>query len=124
MVVGHSTIEITGKISNNESRLSGRDFIIYVSQKGDDLLKGGAMSGAASGLGYGVGKVAQGQLDKFLNPMKPWKDWIWLDVGMGISKPLPVNPVPGIAGNASGSAATEILNDQLGKTVNSNGKKQ
>ncbi|GAB83255.1 hypothetical protein EB105725_66_00020, partial [Shimwellia blattae DSM 4481 = NBRC 105725] len=35
--------------------------------KGDDLLKGGVMSGAASGLGYGVGKVVQGQFDKVLN---------------------------------------------------------
>ncbi|MEH5247054.1 hypothetical protein PO497_04785, partial [Klebsiella variicola] len=35
---------------------------------------------------------------------------------MGISKPLPINPVSGIAGNASGSAVTEILNDQAGKT--------
>ena len=85
--------------------------------KGDDPLKGGAISGAASGLGYGFGKLAQGQLDKVLNPMKPWKDWIWVDVGMGISKPLPVNTLPGMTGNASGSAATEILNDQLGKAA-------
>jgi len=83
--------------------------------KGDDPFKGGAISGVASGLGYGVGKVAQGSLDKVFNPMKPWKDWIWTDVGMGISKPLPINPVPGMAGTASGSAATEILNDQAGK---------
>lgn len=93
--------------------------------KGDDPLKGGAMSGAASGLGYGAGKVLQGQLDKVLNPMKPWKDWIWVDVGMGISKPLSLDPLPGMAGNTLGSAATEILNDQIGKAaVNSNeGKK-
>lgn len=93
--------------------------------KGDDPLKSGAMSGAASGLGYGAGKVLQGQLDKVLNPMKPRKDWIWVDVGMGISKPLSLDPLPGMAGNTLGSAATEILNDQIGKAaVNSNeGKK-
>ncbi|POW58611.1 adhesin [Candidatus Pantoea alvi] len=91
--------------------------------KGDDPLKGGAISGAASGLGYGAGKFFQGQLDKVLNPN--WKNWEWVDVGMGISKPHPVNPVPGMAGNASGSATTEILNDQLGKAaVNSNAGKQ
>ena len=83
--------------------------------KGDDPLKGGLISGAASGLGYGAGKLVELPFDKVLNPMKPWKDWIWTDVGMGISKPLPINPVPGMAGNASGSAATEILNDQAGK---------
>lgn len=64
--------------------------------KGDDPLKGGAISGAASGLGYGAGKLVELPLDKVLNPMKPWKDWLWVDVGMGISKPLPINPVPGL----------------------------
>ncbi|MGU3525356.1 adhesin [Enterobacteriaceae bacterium C23F] len=90
--------------------------------KGDDPLKGGALSGVTSGLGYGVGKLVEFPLDKMLNPMKPWKDWIWTDVGMGISKPLPINPVPGMAGNASSSAATEILNDQLGKAGENNQK--
>jgi filamentous hemagglutinin len=83
--------------------------------KGDDPLKGGAISGAASGLGYGVGKLVELPLDKVLNPMKPWKEWIWSDVGMGISKPLPVNPVPGMAGNAMSSVGTEIINDRVGK---------
>ncbi|MGA7509066.1 MAG: adhesin [Erwinia billingiae] len=83
--------------------------------KGDDPLKGGAISGAVSGLGYGVGKLVELPLDKVLNPMKPWKDWIWVDVRMGISKPLPVNPVPGMAGNTMGSVGTEIINDRAGK---------
>lgn len=83
--------------------------------KGDDPMKGGAVSGAASGLGYGVGKLVELPLDKVLNPMKPWKDWLWVDVGMGISKPLPVNPVPGMAGNTMGSVGTEIINDRAGK---------
>lgn len=83
--------------------------------KGDDPLKGGAISGAASGLGYGVGKLVELPLDKVLNPMKPWKDWIWVDVGMGISKPLPLDPLPGMVGNAGSSLTTEIINDQAGK---------
>ncbi|WP_435954718.1 hemagglutinin repeat-containing protein [Dryocola sp. BD626] len=85
--------------------------------KGDDPLKGGVISGAASGLGYGVGKLVELPLDKVLNPMKPWKDWIWVDVGMGISKPIPTDPLPGIAGNIFGSGATEFSNDQAGKWV-------
>ncbi|MGC1149167.1 hemagglutinin repeat-containing protein [Pantoea agglomerans] len=85
--------------------------------KGDDPLKGGAMSGAASGLGYGAGKLVELPLDKVFNPMKPWKDWVWTDVGMGISKPLPVNPVPGIAGNITSSIGTEYGNDQAGKAI-------
>ncbi|WP_233431339.1 hypothetical protein, partial [Klebsiella variicola] len=84
--------------------------------KGDNPFTGGLSNGLASGVGYGAGKLIELPMDKIYNPMKPWKDWIWTDVGMGISKPLPINPVPGIAGNASGSAVTEILNDQAGKT--------
>ncbi|WP_145508468.1 hypothetical protein [Yersinia alsatica] len=83
--------------------------------KGDDPLKGGALSGAASGLGYGIGKVAQGTFDKVLNPMKPWKEWIWTDIGMGISKPLSLDPLPGMLGNTGSSIVTEVINDQVGK---------
>ncbi|QGW19196.1 MULTISPECIES: hemagglutinin repeat-containing protein [Leclercia] len=84
--------------------------------KEDDPLIGGAMSGMASGLGYGAGKVLQGQLDKFINPN--WKNWGWVDVGMGISKPLPLDPLPGVAGNIFGSGTTEFSNDQAGKWIN------
>nr|WP_269846440.1 hemagglutinin repeat-containing protein [Shimwellia pseudoproteus] len=83
--------------------------------KGDDPLKGGLISGAASGLGYGVGKLVELPLDKIFNPMKPWKDWLWVDAGMGISKPLQLDPLPGIVGNAGSSLTTEIINDQVGK---------
>ncbi|GAB2945714.1 hypothetical protein [Hafnia psychrotolerans] len=90
--------------------------------KGDDPLKGGTMSGLASGLGYGVGKVAQGQLDKVLNPK--WKNWEWVDLGMGISKPMPLDPLPGITGNVIGSGATEFTNDQVGKKIDELGGKK
>ncbi|WP_285112465.1 VENN motif pre-toxin domain-containing protein [Leclercia adecarboxylata] len=83
--------------------------------KGDDPLIGGAMSGMASGLGYGAGKVLQGQLDKFINPN--WKNWGWVDVGMGISKPMSLDPLPGIAGNTASSITTEYTNDQAGKKL-------
>lgn len=76
-----------------------------------------ASSGAASGLGYGVGKLIQLPLDKALNPMKEWKDWIWVDVGMGISKPLPLDPLPGVVGNIFGSGSTEVINDQTNKKI-------
>lgn len=84
--------------------------------KGDDPLKGRVASGIASGFGYGAGKLIELPLDKFLNPMKPWKEWIWTDIGMGISKPLPINPVPSISGNIAGSTTTEYGNNQAGKT--------
>lgn len=69
----------------------------------------------ASGLGYGAGKLVQGQLDKVLNPN--WKNWEWVDIGMGISKPLPGSPAPGITGNIAGSVTTEYGNDQAGKKL-------
>uniref|UniRef100_UPI0019274C8B VENN motif pre-toxin domain-containing protein n=1 Tax=Cedecea sulfonylureivorans TaxID=3051154 RepID=UPI0019274C8B len=84
--------------------------------KGDDPLTGGAISGLGAGLGYGIGsKLIKPGLDKFINPN--WKNWEWVDVGMGISKPMPLNPLPGALGTAGGGTFTEIFNDQAGKGV-------
>lgn len=84
--------------------------------KGDDPLTGGAISGLGAGLGYGIGsKLIKPGLDKFINPN--WKNWEWVDVGMGISKPMPLNPLSGILGTAGGGIFTEIFNDQAGKGV-------
>ncbi|WP_247904399.1 adhesin [Scandinavium goeteborgense] len=84
--------------------------------KGDDPLTGGAISGFGAGLGYGIGsKLIKPGLDKFINPN--WKNWEWVDVGMGISKPMPLNPLPGALGTAGGGTFTEIFNDQAGKGV-------
>jgi len=83
--------------------------------KGDDPWAGGAISGGASGLGYGIGKFAQGPLNKIFNPT--WKNYEWVDMGMGISKPLPPSAIPGIAGNTGAAIATEgtgaIINEQI-----------
>lgn len=81
--------------------------------KGDDPLKGGAINGAASGFGYGAGKLIRGPLDNVLNPN--WKNWEWVDIGMGISKPMPLNPLPGALGTGGASLATEVINAQAGK---------
>jgi len=59
-------------------------------------------------------------LDKAFNPMKPWKDWIWTDIGKGISKPLSINQTPGIAGNITGTVTTEYANDRAGKATEGN----
>ena len=83
--------------------------------KGDDPLTSAISSGVASGLGYGVGKMIQGPLDKVINPN--WKNWEWVDVDMGISKPLPLNPLPGVAGNTAGSLSSEAINNQAGKKI-------
>ncbi|CNH23222.1 adhesin [Yersinia aldovae] len=83
--------------------------------KGDDPLAGGTISGIGSGLGYGFGKLVEIPIGKALNPN--WKNWEWTDVGMGVSKPLPLSPLPSMAGNAGASGVTEVLNDQAGKEV-------
>lgn len=103
---------IVGTVVVNAGGGAGSSYL-----KGDDPWKGGAISGAASGFGYGIGKVTQNSLEKIFNPMKPWKDWLWTDVGMGISKPLPVDPLPGVAGNITSSVTTEATNDQAGKKI-------
>lgn len=90
--------------------------------KGDDPLIGAISSGAASGLGYGIGKVIQGPLDKVINPN--WKNWEWVDVGMGISKPLPLDPAPGVMGNMFGSGASEVTNDRISKEIKKYGDKK
>ncbi len=71
----------------------GRWCNIQLSER-DNPFTGGLSNGLASGVGYGAGKLIELPMDKIYYPMKPWKDWIWTDVGMGISKPLPINPVP------------------------------
>ncbi|HAK1939167.1 TPA: filamentous hemagglutinin, partial [Salmonella enterica] len=80
-----------------------------------DPLSGAIMGGGSSAIGYGVGKIIQGPLEKVINPN--WKNWEWTDIGMGISKPLPLNSVPGIAGNIGSSIGSEgsgtILQEQL-----------
>ncbi|WP_039992972.1 VENN motif pre-toxin domain-containing protein, partial [Serratia odorifera] len=86
--------------------------------KGDDPLQGGLINGAAAGLGYGAGKLTQGASDKVINPN--WKNWEWVDMGMGISKPMPLDPLPGVLGNMGGSASTEYINDRLGKSLSDN----
>ena len=61
-------------------------------------------------------------LEKVINPN--WKNWAWVDVGMGISKPMPLDPLPGIIGNVTGSGATEFTNDQVGKKLDEIGGKK
>ncbi len=82
---------------------------------GSDPFKGGVISGAASGLGYGIGKYAQGHLDDIFNPT--WKNYEWVAMGMGISKPLPSSAIPGTSGNMGAAITTEgmgaIINDQI-----------
>ena len=73
--------------------------------KGDEPLSGAIISGSAASVGYGLGKVIQGPIDKLINPN--WKNWEWVDVGMGISKPMPLDPRPAVIDNIISSDTTE-----------------
>ncbi|MEL3252819.1 hypothetical protein R9P00_00135, partial [Escherichia coli] len=62
-------------------------------------------------------RVNLGRNDLLIRTFPNWKNWEWLNVGMGISKPLPLNPTPGIAGNIGSSIGSEgsgaIIQEQL-----------
>ncbi|MBA6177167.1 filamentous hemagglutinin, partial [Klebsiella variicola] len=83
---------------------------------GDDPFKGGVISGAASGIGYGIGKVAKNSLDKWINPA--WKNYEWVNLEIGVSKSLPLSPIPVISGNAISSIITEATGQGSSKTTN------
>lgn len=73
--------------------------------KEDDPLTGAIISGAAAGIGYGLGQAVKGPLDKVIN--SNWKNWEWVGVGRGVSKPMPTDPRPAVIGNIISSGSTE-----------------
>ncbi|EPF0317216.1 hypothetical protein [Enterobacter chuandaensis] len=83
--------------------------------KGDDPLMGAIVSGGSAGIGYGIGKAATISLDKWVNPA--WKNYDWVDMGMGISKPLPLDPRPAVIGNIIASGSTESIGQGSSKAA-------
>ena len=74
--------------------------------KGDDPLAGAGWGATGSAFDYGVGKyLIKTPLDVLRNPT--WKNYEWVDIGMGISQPMQLSPLPGIAGNSGAALATE-----------------
>jgi len=47
-------------------------------------------------------------MSSVINPN--WKNYEWVDIGGGISKPLPLNPFPSISGNIGSSIGSEGSN--------------
>lgn len=88
--------------------------------KGDDPLSGVIINGGSAGIGYGLGQVLKGPLDKVINPN--WKNWKWVDVGMWVSKPMPLDPLPAIIGNIISSGSTEGLGQGGSKAFSSPNK--
>lgn len=85
--------------------------------KGNDPLSGAIISGGPAGIGYGLGQAVKGPLDKVINPN--WKNWEWVDVGMGVSKPMPLDPRPAVIGNIISSGSTEGIGQGGPKAVSS-----
>jgi len=71
--------------------------------------------GAAAGgtvLGYGLGAGAQTGIQKVVDP-KTWYRPLWIDVGLGISRPNTPSALPGMAGNVGSSLIQEMTGNQI-----------
>lgn len=93
---------------------TGGAYMSYL--KGEDPLVGGLASGVGASIGYGVGKVIETPLNGAFNPN--WKNYEWIDLGLGISKQPDISSIPSSVGNALGSGASEIGTDYVGGKLN------
>ncbi|WP_042043240.1 two-partner secretion domain-containing protein [Aeromonas rivuli] len=92
---------------------AGGAYMSYL--KGEDPLTGGIASGVGASIGYGVGKVIEVPLNGVFNPN--WKNYEWVDLGFGISKPLEASSVPSTVGNVINSGFSEAFSDETKKIV-------
>ncbi|MBV8044543.1 adhesin [Pluralibacter sp.] len=93
-----STVLINAAIGGATSSIDGKNPFLY-----------GTINGVGSAIGYGIGnKIIAPVMDDFLNPVS--KTLRWDDIGMGMSQPSRLNPIPGIAGTFSGGMASEGFN--------------
>jgi hypothetical protein len=93
-----STVLINAAIGGATSSIDGKNPFLY-----------GTINGVGSAIGYGIGnKVIVPIMDDYFNPIS--KTIHWDDIGMGMSQPSKLNPVPGISGTAGGGAAGEVFN--------------
>ncbi|VTT27147.1 filamentous hemagglutinin family outer membrane protein [Klebsiella pneumoniae] len=112
--VGAATLN-TGLLGTVGWNAAGGATSSYI--KGDDPLSGAIISGGSAGIGYGLGQAVKGPLDKVINPN--WKNWEWVDMGMGVSKPMPLDPRPAVIGNIISSGSTEGIGQGGPKAVSS-----
>ena len=90
--------------------------VLIASYVGAFTANTGGWGAAGSAVGYGIGnKIFSPALDKVFNTT--WKNYPWIDMGMGISKSLPPSPVPGMAGTATSSFATESTGQGIPKSI-------
>lgn len=93
-----STVLINAGSSAITSSIDGKNPFLY-----------GTIGGLGGAIGYGIG-------NKFIEPVlgdvvyPTWKSLRWDDIGMAISQPSRLSPIPGIAGAFSGGTAGEGFN--------------
>ncbi|HFH0422639.1 TPA: hemagglutinin repeat-containing protein [Salmonella enterica subsp. enterica serovar Bovismorbificans] len=93
-----STVLINAGSSAIVSYMDGKNPFLY-----------GTIGGLGGAIGYGVGnKIIEPMLGEAINPT--WKALQWDDIGMGVSQPYRLSPVPGIVGTSGGGIAGEIFN--------------
>lgn len=93
-----STVLINAGSSAIVSYLDGKNPFLY-----------GTIGGLGGAIGYGIGnKFIEPMLGDVVNPT--WKALRWDDIGIGVSQPSRLSPIPGIAGTFSGGVAGEVFN--------------
>lgn len=107
-----STVLINAAGSAITSSMDGKNPFLY-----------GVIGGVGGAIGYGAGnKFLEPMLGDIVNPV--WKSLRWDDIGMAISQPASLSPIPGILGTAGGGVAGETFNvkvDPSSPTKNKNG---
>ncbi|MGL4456972.1 MAG: VENN motif pre-toxin domain-containing protein [Plesiomonas shigelloides] len=90
---------------------------------GEDPLDGGIASGIGSSLGYGLGKLIEIPMSIKLNPN--YKNYEWVDIGLGISKQPELSIAPSTTGNVFGSVFSEWMSKKTQENLEnaSNNKK-
>ncbi|WP_333896026.1 hemagglutinin repeat-containing protein [Mixta calida] len=97
----------TGFKSTVAINAAGGAITSYIDGKNPFLY--GTISGVGGAIGYGIGnKIITPIADDIFNPT--WKTLRWDDIGMGISRPSTLNPIPAITGTAGGGLAGETFN--------------
>ncbi|ALR75096.1 hypothetical protein [[Enterobacter] lignolyticus] len=93
-----STVLINAGSSAITSSIDGKNPFLY-----------GTIGGLVGAIGYGIGnKFIEPMLGEAVNPT--WKALQWDDIGIGVSQPYRLSPVPGIVGAAGGGVAGEVFN--------------
>ncbi|MBU9834728.1 hypothetical protein FS594_27240 (plasmid) [Rahnella aquatilis] len=122
-MVGVGTVLSAGILPEAIVLINAGNGAIVSSINGKNSFLYGTIGGLGGAVGYGIdNKVITPMLDDVINPT--WKTLHWDDIGMGISQPSKLSPVPEIAGTAGGGTAGEVFNvvtDPSSPVNNNNG---